>query len=479
MAHDVTMPQLGMAQDAGKIVSWLKAPGDAVAAGEALFEVETDKAVMEVEAPAAGYLSAVAFGDGAEVPVGAVIARIVATAEEVEAAAPAPEAQGAPAPEAHGKSAPEAQGEPAPEAPGAGAAGGAAALPDGHPVTMPQLGMAQDAGVLVSWLKAPGDRVAAEDVLFEVETDKSTMEVEAGRAGWLAATLARAGEEVPVGEAVAILSEAEPAVPVARSVRDGAAPTAAATTKAPAAEATAKAPATAHSPQTAQPAPATESAAPVAPHARGGRILASPKARRLAAEEGLDLARLAEAGHPQPYHVADLAVLRAMPTAPAAAGAPALPPRRLTASVATDGLAAFAAWAAAAEGLSSDAVLAGLVGASLGADDAVTVAVARMGAARGFTVPPGRALSAVAAADSDAPPALVVRDLRGTPLVAVAMGAEPAPVLTIMEAGMGAGAGGGLSITLECGAEALDADAAIGLLAAVAGRLDDPLRHLL
>ena len=109
MAHDVTMPQLGMAQDAGKIVSWAKAPGDAVAAGEALFEVETDKAVMEVEAPAGGYLSAVAYGDGAEVPVGAVIARIVADAGEVEA--------GVPAPEGLGKSVPEAQGGAVPETP--------------------------------------------------------------------------------------------------------------------------------------------------------------------------------------------------------------------------------------------------------------------------------------------------------------------------------------------------------------------------
>ena len=66
-------------------------------------------------------------------------------------------------------------------------------MPEGHSVTMPQLGMAQDTGLLVNWLKAPGDEVTAEDILFEVETDKSTMEVEAGRKGWLAATLAERG----------------------------------------------------------------------------------------------------------------------------------------------------------------------------------------------------------------------------------------------------------------------------------------------
>ena len=84
MPHDVTMPQLGMAQDAGKIVSWLKAPGDPVSKGDALFEVETDKAVMEVESPAAGYLTGVAYGEGEDVPVGKVIARISDSAEEAE-----------------------------------------------------------------------------------------------------------------------------------------------------------------------------------------------------------------------------------------------------------------------------------------------------------------------------------------------------------------------------------------------------------
>jgi biotin carboxyl carrier protein len=99
----------------------------------------------------------------------------------------------------------------------------ATTLPEGHSVTMPQLGMAQDTGMLVNWLKAPGDEVAADDILFEVETDKSTMEVEAGRAGYLAATLAEAGEDVPVGDPVAIISRPNPKTPVARSIRDGAA----------------------------------------------------------------------------------------------------------------------------------------------------------------------------------------------------------------------------------------------------------------
>ena len=84
MPHDVIMPALGMAQDTGKIVSWLKAPGDKLDEGDVLFEVETDKAVMEVPASVGGFLSAVAAPVDAEVAVGGVIAKIVDSSDEVE-----------------------------------------------------------------------------------------------------------------------------------------------------------------------------------------------------------------------------------------------------------------------------------------------------------------------------------------------------------------------------------------------------------
>lgn len=77
MATDVILPALGMAQETGKIVRWLKQPGDLVAQGEPLVEIETDKATVEIEAPASGKLAGVLFGDGSEAPVGQVIASIV------------------------------------------------------------------------------------------------------------------------------------------------------------------------------------------------------------------------------------------------------------------------------------------------------------------------------------------------------------------------------------------------------------------
>ena len=80
MATDVILPALGMSQDSGKIVRWLKAESEEVAQGEALAEIETDKATVEIEAPARGFLVRIA-ASGAEVPVGQVIAVILAPGE--------------------------------------------------------------------------------------------------------------------------------------------------------------------------------------------------------------------------------------------------------------------------------------------------------------------------------------------------------------------------------------------------------------
>ena len=75
------MPALGMAQETGKILRWLKAAGDPVSKGEALMEIETDKVTVEVEAPAAGTLAAIRAGEGEDVPVGVTVALILGDGE--------------------------------------------------------------------------------------------------------------------------------------------------------------------------------------------------------------------------------------------------------------------------------------------------------------------------------------------------------------------------------------------------------------
>lgn len=81
MAKDVIMPALGMAQETGTLLQWLKSPGDIVTKGEPLMEVETDKANVEVEAPASGILANVSAQPGDVIPVGQTIALIVAPGE--------------------------------------------------------------------------------------------------------------------------------------------------------------------------------------------------------------------------------------------------------------------------------------------------------------------------------------------------------------------------------------------------------------
>ena len=81
MAKDVILPVLGMSQDTGKILQWLKAEGEQVAKGEALVEIETDKATAEIEAPIDGVLSHISASVGDDIPVGQVIAVILAPGE--------------------------------------------------------------------------------------------------------------------------------------------------------------------------------------------------------------------------------------------------------------------------------------------------------------------------------------------------------------------------------------------------------------
>ena len=103
MAFSVVMPALEMAQETGKLIAWRKKEGDRVSKGEPLLEIETDKAVVEVEAPADGVLAGIKASEGAEVPVGQTIAWIVAPGEKPPAGsasfAPAARATSQPKPD--------------------------------------------------------------------------------------------------------------------------------------------------------------------------------------------------------------------------------------------------------------------------------------------------------------------------------------------------------------------------------------------
>lgn len=164
---------------------------------------------------------------------------------------------------------------------------------------MPALGMAQETGKVLRWLKAEGEEVTKGEPLMEVETDKVTVEIEAPADGLLALLRAPEGAEVPVGQTVAVIVAPGEDVPE----NGGSAPAAA---EAPVAAVAATAP-----------------VAVEAPSAPSRRRLASPKARRLAAEQGIDLDALVDGSGPHGALVA--ADILAAGTGPAPAAAPSVP----------------------------------------------------------------------------------------------------------------------------------------------------------
>ena len=285
----IKMPKLSDTMTEGTVVSWEKNVGDKVERGDVVAQVETDKAIMDVEVFREGYLSGPLAPVDAVVPVGEPIGYLVASPEEVrhDGAPPAAEAEGetqaAPAGEAVA-SAPASAPAPATAAePGAPAAGGAdTAEPPAegaHPIRMPKLSDTMTEGVVVSWEKQPGDKVERGDVVAQVETDKAIMDVEVFREGYLSGPLAEADSVVPVGEPIAWL------VPEPSQVRDVRRARTAAAPPPPAAPRAKPEP-----PGTAKPKtriPAQPPGATPAPRPRTAK--ATPYARQLAGAHGIDL----------------------------------------------------------------------------------------------------------------------------------------------------------------------------------------------
>lgn len=190
-------------------------------------------------------------------------------------------------------------------------------------ILMPALSPTMEKGNLAKWLKKEGDKVAPGDVIAEIETDKATMEVEAIDEGVLARIVVPEGSaDVPVNQLIAVLAtEGEDAKAIAAG--GAAAPAKAEAAKAEAPKAAEAAPAAAPAPAPVAPAPVP---AVAAPSASGTRVFASPLARRLAKEKGVDLGAVKGSGPHGRVIAADVASATpgaAKPAAAAAAPAPA------------------------------------------------------------------------------------------------------------------------------------------------------------
>ncbi|CAG9461276.1 unnamed protein product [Pedinophyceae sp. YPF-701] len=308
--HEVFgMPSLSPTMEQGNILEWKVKPGDEIKAGDILCEIETDKATMEWESQEDGVVAALLKEAGAkDVPVGEPVMIVVDEAGSVDAFKDyKPGDSGA---------------EPAAAAAEEPAAPSGGDYPSHEVMTMPALSPTMSTGNILSWRKQEGDSIAPGDIFCEVETDKATIEWEAQEEGVLAKILVPEGtQDIEVGAPVMIMVDDADDVAAFKDYAPGAAAKAApkaAEEPAPKAEA---APAPAAPKSSAAP---KQAAAPAA-SAPGDKIMASPAAKRVAAERGVDLSTISGTGPGGRIVVADVEAAPAGGAGGAPAAAPAAP----------------------------------------------------------------------------------------------------------------------------------------------------------
>jgi pyruvate dehydrogenase E2 component (dihydrolipoamide acetyltransferase) len=331
MPTSVSLPALGESVTEGTVTRWLKQVGDTVAVDEPLLEVSTDKVDTEIPSPVAGTLLEIKAGEDETVEVGAELAVIgdagESTGPSEAPAQEAPQAEAAPAPQAEAPAAqqapaqqapaetpaPQAEAAPAPQAEAAPASSNGGG--SGTSVTLPALGESVTEGTVTRWLKQVGDSVAVDEPLLEVSTDKVDTEIPSPVTGTLLEIKVAEDETVEVGAELAVVGAAGAAAPSAPAPEkpaepkqeepQQAAPAAQAPPQqaAPAASAPAAAPTPA--PQQApapQEAPAPQQPAAQAPAASSngsssdGPSYVTPLVRKLAGENGVDLATIQGTG---------------------------------------------------------------------------------------------------------------------------------------------------------------------------------------
>lgn len=299
MADVILMPRLSDTMTEGVIAAWHKKVGDTVKKGDLLAEVETDKATMELESYKDGVLLHIGTPKGGKLQVNDLLAIIGNAGEDISA---------------HLGAAPAKTESPAPvTAPAPAQAAPAAAIDltqTEEVVLMPRLSDTMEAGVIAAWHKQVGDTVKKGDLLAEIETDKATMELESYKNGTLLYQGAAKGQKVAVNDLLCIIGEkgnvdVDALVAAARGGATAPAPAAAA----PAATA----PAT---------APATETTPAAAPN---GRVKASPLARKLAREKGIDLSQVKGSGDGGRITKSDIDQFTPAPAGNAAASAAPAP----------------------------------------------------------------------------------------------------------------------------------------------------------
>jgi len=269
MAEVILMPRLSDTMTEGVIAAWHKKVGDAVKKGDLLAEIETDKATMELESYQDGILLYVGTPTGGKLQVNDLLAIFGKAGEDVSALV-AQHAGGAaaPAPAAEAKAA----------TPTSTPASSVNVSSMEEVVLMPRLSDTMTEGVIAGWQKNIGDTVKKGDVLADIETDKATMELESYKDGILLYQGAKAGEKILVNDLLCIIGkEGLDVNAIVAAVKAGGQQSAADSSQ-----------------PAAAPVAESKSQTTTAPVASAevvneGRIFASPLAKKIASERGIDL----------------------------------------------------------------------------------------------------------------------------------------------------------------------------------------------
>ena len=272
MATIINMPRLSDTMEEGTVASWLKQVGDKIQEGDILAEIETDKATMEFESFHDGTLLHIGVQPGETAPVDVLLAIIGEEGEDISTLLNVDLSEKETEPEEVVKTSTAGETE-------------IAAISEGvEIINMPRLSDTMEEGSVASWLKQVGDSVEEGDILAEIETDKATMEFESFFSGVLLHIGIQVGETAAVDTLLAIIGP------------EGTDVAAILAAPAPATKAADQAPVQTEIPVETHDDVAAAVKAPVPVTTSTGRIMASPLAKKIAKEKGIDLNLVAGTG---------------------------------------------------------------------------------------------------------------------------------------------------------------------------------------
>jgi pyruvate dehydrogenase E2 component (dihydrolipoamide acetyltransferase) len=283
MAEVILMPRLSDTMTEGVIASWHKKIGDSVKKGDLLAEVETDKATMDLESYKDGTLLYTGTEKGGKIQVNDLLAIIGAPGEDISSLV---KGGGSPAKPQQAQAGPAPTQTPA-TTPAPASAAPSSVGPDlskmEEVILMPRLSDTMTEGVIADWHKKVGDNVKKGDILADIETDKATMELESYKEGKLLHIGAQKGEKIAVNDLLAVIGD-EKKVDLPKIIQ------ASKTKGTPTPQQKSSEPAT-------QASPAASTQVSDESSLNGdGRVKASPLAKRVAADKGIDLSKVPGSG---------------------------------------------------------------------------------------------------------------------------------------------------------------------------------------